>query len=150
MLCAIWYHLYNLKNAKSTHGGVLILIKLLRVTLLHGCFSRFLNCTNGTKLLKGKGALHIGSVWDESSKFCFQFQQQKGFSNNRFGEIYRVKSTNQSAQNLVNAKNRMTSLLSSRYYYQNVLTLRHLFCYTQLTFTCSNSTIETLEKRCKI
>ena len=22
-LCAIWYHLYNLKNAKSTHGGVL-------------------------------------------------------------------------------------------------------------------------------
>ena len=23
---------------------------LLKVTLLHGCFSRFLNCTNGTKL----------------------------------------------------------------------------------------------------
>ena len=26
--CAIWYHLYNLENVKSTHGGVLILIKL--------------------------------------------------------------------------------------------------------------------------
>ena len=26
--CAIWYHLYNLKNLKSTHGGVLILVKL--------------------------------------------------------------------------------------------------------------------------
>ena len=25
---------------------------LLKVTLLHGCFSRFLNCTNGTKLCK--------------------------------------------------------------------------------------------------
>ena len=25
---------------------------LLKVTLLHGCFSRFLNCTNGTKLRK--------------------------------------------------------------------------------------------------
>ena len=28
MLCAIWYHLYNLKNVKNTHGGVLILVKL--------------------------------------------------------------------------------------------------------------------------
>ena len=26
--CAIWYHLYNLKNVKNTHGGVLILAKL--------------------------------------------------------------------------------------------------------------------------
>ena len=26
--CAIWYHLYNLKNMKNTHGGVLILVKL--------------------------------------------------------------------------------------------------------------------------
>ena len=25
---------------------------LLKVTLLHGCFSGFLNCTNGTKLRK--------------------------------------------------------------------------------------------------
>ena len=37
-----WYHLYNLKNAKNTHGGVLILEKwrlqsatLLKLTLLH-------------------------------------------------------------------------------------------------------------------
>ena len=44
--CAIWYHLYNLKNVKNTYGGVLLLVKLvadlLKVTLLHGCFSRFL------------------------------------------------------------------------------------------------------------
>ena len=26
--CAIWYHFYNLKNVKNTHGGVLILVKL--------------------------------------------------------------------------------------------------------------------------
>ena len=26
--CAIWYHLYNLKNVKNYHGGVLILAKL--------------------------------------------------------------------------------------------------------------------------
>ena len=28
MLCAIWYHLYNLKSVKNTHGGVLLLVKL--------------------------------------------------------------------------------------------------------------------------
>ena len=28
MLFAIWYHLYNVKNMKSTHGEVLLLIKL--------------------------------------------------------------------------------------------------------------------------
>ena len=29
---------------------------LLKVTLLHGCFSRFLNCTNGTK---SRNASHV-------------------------------------------------------------------------------------------
>ena len=29
MFCAIWYHLYNLKNMKNTHGGVLFIVKLL-------------------------------------------------------------------------------------------------------------------------
>ena len=28
MPCKIWYHLYNLKNVKNTHGGVLLLVKL--------------------------------------------------------------------------------------------------------------------------
>ena len=28
VLCAIWYHSYNLKNVKNTHGGVLLLVKL--------------------------------------------------------------------------------------------------------------------------
>ena len=27
-LCAIWQHLYNFKNMKSTHGGVLLVVKL--------------------------------------------------------------------------------------------------------------------------
>ena len=57
MLWAIWYCLYNFKNVMNTHGGVLLLSKLqteacnfTKVTLLHGCFSRFLNCANGIKL----------------------------------------------------------------------------------------------------
>ena len=28
MRCAIWYHLYNLKNVKNTHRGVFYLVKL--------------------------------------------------------------------------------------------------------------------------
>ena len=28
MHCAIWYHLYNLKNVKNADGGVLLLVKL--------------------------------------------------------------------------------------------------------------------------
>ena len=28
IICAIWYHLYCLKNVKNTHGGVLLLLKL--------------------------------------------------------------------------------------------------------------------------
>ena len=31
---------------------------LLKVTLLHGCFSRFLNCTNGTKSRKAPQMIH--------------------------------------------------------------------------------------------
>ena len=38
MLCAIWYHLYNLKNFKNTHGGVLILVK---VVFFQGVFQVF-------------------------------------------------------------------------------------------------------------
>ena len=34
MRCAIWYYLYNLKNVKNTHGGVLIVkgnIKIIKL-----------------------------------------------------------------------------------------------------------------------
>ena len=69
--CAIWYHQYNLKNVKNTHGGVLILVKLqacrlkhatlLKLTLLHGCFLGFLNCTNGTKSRNASHILRVSS-----------------------------------------------------------------------------------------
>ena len=54
MNCAIWHHSYNFKNVKNIHRGVLLLA--LKVTLLNGCFSRFLNCTNDTK---SRNASHI-------------------------------------------------------------------------------------------
>ena len=47
MCCPFWYHLYNLKNLKNTHGGELLLVKAL-----DWCFLHFLNCINGSKSLK--------------------------------------------------------------------------------------------------
>ena len=45
----MWYDLYNFKKVLL----VLLLVKLHTfLTLLHGCFSCILNCTNGTKLRK--------------------------------------------------------------------------------------------------
>ena len=41
----------TVKRRENTDGGVLLLT-LLKVTLFHGCFSRLLNCTNGTKTNK--------------------------------------------------------------------------------------------------
>ena len=69
MHCAIWYHLHNLKNVKNTHGGVLILkpTTLLKLTFLHGYFSRFLYCTNGTKSCN---APHISSKKSSSKIPC--------------------------------------------------------------------------------
>ena len=56
MRCTIWYHLFNLKKLKNTHGGVLILVQLqaeacnfTKINTPPRVFSRFLNCTNGTK-----------------------------------------------------------------------------------------------------
>ena len=49
MRFAIWDHLYNIKNVKNIHGGVLLLV--LKVTLLCGCLSRF--------MYKNRATLHI-------------------------------------------------------------------------------------------
>ena len=87
MLCAIWYNLYNSNNVKNAHAGVLRLVKLqvfrpqlylLKVTLLHGCFSRLLNCTNDTKLRSASYILLyiqvVVALWSkgEGKKFCFE------------------------------------------------------------------------------
>ena len=66
MRCAVSFHLHNLKNVKNTHRGLLLLVNpaaLLKITLHHGSFSRFLNCTNSTKLSKT-------SLCTTSSKFA--------------------------------------------------------------------------------
>ena len=59
---AIWYHLYNLKNVKNAHKGVLLLVKLqaTKSNISPSVFSGFLNCTNGTK--SGNGSHIIRNV----------------------------------------------------------------------------------------
>ena len=61
MCCTIWYHLHILKIVKNTHGGVLLLVK---VTLLHRCFLRFLN----VQMLLNRATHHILEYW-KSLKF---------------------------------------------------------------------------------
>ena len=57
MHCAIGYPLYNFKNLESTHGGALRLANCrlkpeTKSNTTPWVFSRFLNCTNGTKSRK--------------------------------------------------------------------------------------------------
>ena len=59
MLYAVWYLSYNFKKVKNTRGGVLLLPK---VALLHGCFSRFSNCTTDTK---SRNASHISWIIED-------------------------------------------------------------------------------------
>ena len=51
--CTIWYRLYNLKSVKNTHRGVLLFSKnfnnFTKSNTSSWVFSRFLNCTIGTK-----------------------------------------------------------------------------------------------------
>ena len=92
MLCGIWYHLYNLKNVTSTHGGVLLLVKLkasvwnftiLKVTL-RGCFLHFLNCANGSKSRKASQILSWPKVIQRSlANIQHRFTSDITLSNNR-------------------------------------------------------------------
>ena len=71
-----------LKNMKNTREGVLLLVKLqvdlLKVTLLCGCFSHFLNCTNGTK--SGK-ATYINKTTNKKTRLvldlCFEQERNR-------------------------------------------------------------------------
>ena len=58
ILFEIWHHFYNLKSMKNIHGGMLkIPAILLKVTLPHGFFTRFLNSANVTKSRKASHVL---------------------------------------------------------------------------------------------
>ena len=90
--CVIWYHLYNLKNVKNTQGEVLLFVKpatLLKVSLLHGCFSLFLNCTNATKSLKASQMVinNINGIFISCSDHSTGFLKIILPTRNKFTEI---------------------------------------------------------------
>ena len=49
MWCLDMASFVQLKIVTNTHEAVLLLVKLQKLKLLHGCFWCFLNCKNGTK-----------------------------------------------------------------------------------------------------
>ena len=66
MLCTIWYHLCNLKKRKKhSWRSDTSACNFLKVSLLHECFSRFLNCVNGTKSRKASHILFSRKLKDE-------------------------------------------------------------------------------------
>ena len=75
MFCAIQYHLYNFKKLKKKPWRSVTFSKvagfqlatLLKVTLLHGCFSRFLNSANSTK---SRNVSHVINYAILSKKDC--------------------------------------------------------------------------------
>ena len=85
--CTIWYHLYNFKNVKNTHGSVLPLVKLEASACNFAIsntppwvFSRSFNCSNGIKLRK---ASHIFIKSTTFISCCFnQFYISDGFNIN--------------------------------------------------------------------
>ena len=54
MRCAVWYHLYNLKNVKNTHGGVLLLVKLQAKRLKRITYLFFFESNDGILINLGK------------------------------------------------------------------------------------------------
>ena len=65
MFCAIWYHLYNLKNVKNTHGGVLLLIKLQ--ALSHIRKTCFRNAVHSSGINQKRHILvNLGQIEDET------------------------------------------------------------------------------------
>ena len=51
MLCAIWYHLCNLKNVKNTYARMVLLVKLQALACNFTKLFTLL-CTDGTKSLE--------------------------------------------------------------------------------------------------
>ena len=99
MFCAIWYHLYNSNNVKAallpwrsvTFSKVTGRNPafLLKVTLLHGCFSCFLNCANDTKWRNASNYIGYswwGDYWNCASKLHLpnykEWIQKEGITTN--------------------------------------------------------------------
>ena len=119
-LCAIYYHLENVKNI---HGGVIVLVKLQakpatlpKVSFLYGCFSRFLNCTNGTKSRKTLHTrLHLFQIGTHFSAFCNAPNAPCDYEIFKSSvDIFQKKRQNPTDPNYVTTASRVGSLISCK------------------------------------
>ena len=132
MFYAIWYYLYN----------------LLKVTLLHGCFSRSLNCTNGIVSCKTSQIICFFSpFFFENLSPIFSFQRPT-FQNLQISPFQPSIAFNIETNHLICNENQVTGFymkcntelkwVNLHLYFLNVRS--KLFCsYHRMTFwTVSN------------
>ena len=62
-LLPVYVRLRALRDFKFSFAFIINPATLLKVKLLHGCFSRFLNCANGTKLCNASH-INVTYTWD--------------------------------------------------------------------------------------
>ena len=91
----IRYRMYNFKNVKNSHGGVLLLVKLQAETCnftksntLPWVFSLFLNRTNGTK--PHKTSQEIFSILSYINRYLHQYNATKSIA-----EFFTIDTCNQ-------------------------------------------------------
>ena len=79
----VWYHLYNFKTVKNTHG-VALASNFTRSNTPPWVFSGFLNCTNDTKLCK---ASLLSNLLKTNSKFWIRFNENPMIVSNAYKDF---------------------------------------------------------------
>ena len=79
--CAIWYHLYNLKNVKNIDGGVLLLVKLktsnfTKSNTLPSVFSRFLKLYKWYQIVQNITCNFVLSTMESNLNRIFFLQDE--------------------------------------------------------------------------
>ena len=70
MRYAIWHHLYNLKNIKHTHGGVLLLVKL-QASELNQIFMTKINSISQISYMLGPTRITDSNICNIFLRSCF-------------------------------------------------------------------------------
>ena len=152
MRCTIWYHLHNLKNVKSTQGGMLLLVKLQAKWYQIGQNITNIICEylQGT-LLKRQFThtflLHINYSYNHWwIVFVVWLTDERRLALFPAGTIVRDLHHRESPTRRAGFEPAQNLSLGLVEWSCAVVITTTPRCHSQLSFTCSNSTIETLGK----
>ena len=114
MLCAICYHLYNLKNMKNTHGGLIILVRLCSLFIENvtpwvflTCFRLYKCCQIAQSIIHKQTLVQAGQTYYRSSRpevFCKEAVLEN-FSSFTRQNFYRNFFLNEAAANRLQVLN---------------------------------------------